>query len=78
MRVEDDPSPKPRQRDFTLNDWAKWNGTSFAAPKIAALIANEVGVRQFAGINVAGAWAAVQAAQGVPSGRMQVGRIFNV
>jgi len=39
MPVEDDTSPGRTARDFTQTNWAVWNGTSFAAPKIAAMLA---------------------------------------
>jgi hypothetical protein len=46
---EDEPAsppgtaPPPRKPyDFARNDWAIWQGTSFAAPKVAAAIANQL------------------------------------
>jgi hypothetical protein len=39
LPVEDDPAKTPKSRDFTKSSWAKWNGTSFATPKIVAELA---------------------------------------
>ena len=40
MPVEDDPTGS--SRDFTPNSWATWNGTSFAAPKVAGELAAQL------------------------------------
>src|SRR5262249_51758446 len=42
MEPEDDPWPlgrPPGPHNFTVNGWAEWQGTCFAAPKVAAAIA---------------------------------------
>jgi hypothetical protein len=52
MRVEEGPLLK--KPDFTSN-WAKWNGTCFAAPKVAAAIA-----KRAVGVTPAQAWEALQ------------------
>ncbi len=58
MPVEDDPAPYPTAKDFTPNAWASWNGTSFAAPKVVAAIADEIALTGAVPID---AWQALQA-----------------
>jgi hypothetical protein len=41
MPVEDDEGPGG-DKNFKSNNWARWNGTSFAAPKVVAAIASRV------------------------------------
>jgi hypothetical protein len=45
LPTEDDPWPlgtAPKGHNFAANNWAVWQGTSFAAPKVAAAIANRL------------------------------------
>jgi hypothetical protein len=59
MDPEDQPwplgSPK-KPHNFRKNDWAIWQGTSFAAPKVAAAIANQLDA---AGGDARAAWGLV-------------------
>jgi hypothetical protein len=68
MPCEDDTAAAPANRDFTGTAWAVWNGTSFAAPKVVAAIANKLSPAA----GPFGAWAAV-AAQGVHDPAHDVG-----
>ena len=55
MPLEDEKPPSgalPPSRDFTSNSWATWNGTSFAAPKVAG----EVAARIASNVNAHHAW----------------------
>ena len=54
MPLEDDPTAP---HDFTPNSWATWNGTSFAAPKVAA----QVAARITGGIPAGMAWTTLAA-----------------
>jgi hypothetical protein len=42
LPVEDDPKKIRKPRDFTKTSWARWNGTSFATPKVVAALASEL------------------------------------
>jgi hypothetical protein len=70
MPCEDGPAPS---QDFTANSWAAWNGTSFAAPKVAA----QVAARIAPGVNAKTAWDTLAACMptGCPSSA-DIGIIF--
>jgi thermitase len=42
MPVEEDNAKHPKNRDFTKSSWARWNGTSFATPKVVAELAQQI------------------------------------
>jgi hypothetical protein len=58
LHVDMPPEDPPRApHDFTVHSWAQWNGTSFAAPKVAA----QVAARITSAANAGQAWAALSA-----------------
>jgi thermitase len=60
MEPEDRPWPlgsAKKPHNFATNDWAIWQGTSFAAPKVAAAIANQLDA---AGGDALAAWRRVR------------------
>jgi Subtilase family len=60
MKLEDDTSTDPdKYYDFTTNAWAKWSGTSFAAPQVAAAIASEMAANT--GMSATEAWQSIVA-----------------
>jgi len=71
LPVEDAPALGPQ--NFTANSWAAWNGTSFAAPKVAA----QVAARITPAANAGQAWAALAACNpsGCPS-NADIGIVF--
>jgi hypothetical protein len=77
MHVEDEQPTStgaaPPAQNFMNNSWALWNGTSFASPKIAALVA----ARLSPSSNASQAWASLVAAYGTVHNN-DVGIIFDV
>jgi len=71
MRVEDAPT-NASPRNFTGNSWAEWNGTSFAAPKVAA----QVAARITPAANAGQAWAALTACTPACPSNNDIGIIF--
>lgn len=60
MHVEDAPATSagapPPPQNFENNSWATWNGTSFASPKIAGLIAARLDPQSNTGPTASQAW----------------------
>jgi len=71
LHVDMPPEDPPKApHDFTVNSWAQWNGTSFAAPKVAA----QVAARITSAANAGQAWAALSACTCLSNG--DIGIIF--
>ena len=73
---EDDPQKDPTARDFAQNAHAAWNGTSFAAPKIAAAVANRLGDPAALAKTPTDAWADLLAARGEGDAGLGMGPTF--
>jgi hypothetical protein len=73
LKVEDDLATNPLPRNFSVNSWASWNGTSFSAPKVTAAIA----ARLTATASPGQAWSSLQAALGADDPKQQLGTMFH-
>lgn len=68
--AEDEPgSPHPNK---SFHGWAEWEGTSFAAPKVAAAVAQRVGT----GMTLGQAWQNLTSAKPSPAG-LQMGFVLH-
>jgi hypothetical protein len=71
MPVEEDEQVPRTARDFSASGWARWNGTSFATPKVVAAIAAGLS----ASTTAQGSWDALKAT-GVDDPSDQLGTMF--